>query len=29
VHGARAVMAQRGGVAQTRVVEVAPRYFLI
>lgn len=28
VHAARAVMATRSGVAGTRVVEVAPRYFL-
>ena len=27
--GAKAVLAQKGGVAETRVVEVAPRYFLI
>ncbi len=29
VHGAHAVLAQKGGVATTRVVEVAPRYFLV
>ena len=29
LRGAGVVLAQKGGVAETRVVEVAPRYFLI